>query len=813
MEFGLEAGRRLSRRPAIIYVALTLLSFPILELILDRQQAVQYVQDVLDGDLPLLAAIAADWQRFGPSLWDAHVTAGNATLAQLAVPPFTPDFLLSFFLPLFSAYAVTYALLIWVAGYGMHRFLRESLRVPVAAAYVGGVAYGFSFWHYVHGFAVPLLPLILWQTDRLVSGGKSARIQLVLLILLQTFALYAGLLQLAVIVGLAQLGYLILSATSRGQALRHAAMWAGMWAVSALLFAPVFLTLLAYLGTSQRAAWQLTDFVNSRPIPAIENWLVLYANVFVGIPLGTTITGTADYAGTYFLGPLLLPLLVVGILTRRSDGGRRFALALLIAIPTLDLISVLATPLQQHLGFLSSFQFVRVRHLLPFALAANAALGTEAALRYGWLAFRRKPVIAALVPIGALVLLQLSISVANVSAAVAGTVPWTRTDAGWLLALLSLGAGLAAAAGLALTRRIHIPVRLGPAVVVILLLVLLVGERAVYARVERDLHGGYGRWVDYMSIDPAKRFIATSVAGSMHRVMTAGADPNTVALAGVDEVGGYQSVYPQRYQNLYGVMTDPYLVTDSGKWFYFHRWGSRAYVFGPGIRFPIADLLGVQWIYARGMQLTDDRLTARFRWGNVTVYENSSAFPRAFVVNQLRNYSSDLSLLDALAGATDDDLRSAAYVVGQGPLLQSPTSDHPASATQIVDYQPDRVEVAVQTSDRGVLVLADTYAPGWTATVGGREATIFPVDEALRGVVVPRGESRVVFAYRPWFTYAGFGLGGLAVLGLLIFVAFALWRDPPWRPRVKVNALGGPAPPEVEAGVNQNIPSQPQREN
>ena len=48
-----------------------------------------------------------------------------------------------------------------------------------------------------------------------------------------------------------------------------------------------------------------------------------------------------------------------------------------------------------------------------------------------------------------------------------------------------------------------------------------------------------------------------------------------------------------------------------------------------------------------------------------------------------------------------------------------------------------------------IIVLLDSFDPGWSATVDDVAAQIHTVDFALRGVVVPPGTHRVVFHYRP----------------------------------------------------------------
>ena len=102
-----------------------------------------------------------------------------------------------------------------------------------------------------------------------------------------------------------------------------------------------------------------------------------YSQVLVGVPVGEGLGVSPARYGTYFLGAVGLPLLVLGIVGVRRDRRGWFLLALLLAIPAWDLVAVVLAPVQQQLGFLKSFQMDRIRHLLPFAMVANAAFGLD----------------------------------------------------------------------------------------------------------------------------------------------------------------------------------------------------------------------------------------------------------------------------------------------------------------------------------------------------------------------------------------------------------------------------------------------------
>jgi uncharacterized membrane protein YfhO len=86
-----------------------------------------------------------------------------------------------------------------------------------------------------------------------------------------------------------------------------------------------------------------------------------------------------------------------------------------------------------------------------------------------------------------------------------------------------------------------------------------------------------------------------------------------------------------------------------------------------------------------------------------------------------------------------------------------------------------------------LLVLPDTFFPGWKATVNGEERMIYATDGAFRGVTVPEGRSQVEFRYEP----RAFPIGiAIAVAGLAAFAV--VWLVSVWRRRREAAGLPRP---------------------
>jgi hypothetical protein len=100
-----------------------------------------------------------------------------------------------------------------------------------------------------------------------------------------------------------------------------------------------------------------------------------------------------------------------------------------------------------------------------------------------------------------------------------------------------------------------------------------------------------------------------------------------------------------------------------------------------------------------------------------------------------------------------------------------------AAEAELLRDEPRRQVWQVTSSVPALLVVADTYYPGWRATIDGESAAIMRANLAFRAVLVPPGEHVIEFRYEPRSVRIGLWISSvslLIVLGLLI----AGWLPP-----------------------------------
>jgi hypothetical protein len=191
----------------------------------------------------------------------------------------------------------------------------------------------------------------------------------------------------------------------------------------------------------------------------------------------------------------------------------------------------------------------------------------------------------------------------------------------------------------------------------------------------------------------------------------------------------------------------------------------------------VRSLLPGQQVHLRGMTLIDDESgTSRtlsvdpsqqlVHSGDVKIYQNLAVLPRAFIVHQARIAADERQALALLRDPAFDP--SQTVILEQGPEL--PTSAG-RSQVEIVDYEPERIELRISLQSPGYLVLTDTHYPGWIAKVDGIDTPIQRANLSFRALPLETGEHEVTFLYQPPSVRLGLGLGSAAWAGLLLALA------------------------------------------
>jgi len=194
---------------------------------------------------------------------------------------------------------------------------------------------------------------------------------------------------------------------------------------------------------------------------------------------------------------------------------------------------------------------------------------------------------------------------------------------------------------------------------------------------------------------------------------------------------------------------------------------------------PIFDWLGIRYVvldrqFFRTGARTDDvairsgdaQLKQVYEDGSVTVLESRAAQSRAAFSPNIAIYPNEAAILGQLHA--DPSSIFGPPMVEAGAISgtdMSAAHGGPEQAAQIEVSRPNYVRVSGETPEPGLLVLKDSYYPGWQASVNGTPAKIVQVDGMVRGVWVPTiGHYEVEFSYRPTPFVVGAVFAGLTCL-------------------------------------------------
>src|SRR5579862_691777 len=189
---------------------------------------------------------------------------------------------------------------------------------------------------------------------------------------------------------------------------------------------------------------------------------------------------------------------------------------------------------------------------------------------------------------------------------------------------------------------------------------------------------------------------------------------------------------------------------------------------------PVLDLMNVRYIVTRpagsAALLADPKFRRLESLAGYDLFENSSAMPRFFVVHEVKAAAS-LAEARKMIGNGAMDLRRTAIAEQSIPFAAASAADA-ADDVAVSHYEPDSLELSVRSTAPGLLVMSESFYPGWEAWLDGTPTEIYRTDIAFRGVVVPGGRHVLRMEFHPTILMVSAAIS----LGAAVLLIVMVWR-------------------------------------
>jgi len=702
--------------------------------------------------------LAKAWREFGElPLWYPHIYAGTSLIGDMDTPIFYPPHLLFRAMPTELAFGYLFVFHVFLAGLFMYAFVKE-LGGDAVAGVVSAVAFMFCgplishvyAGHMMHAANFTWMPLTFLLLE--LCATRQRLVDPILLGVAMALQFLSGHAQFFFYSSFALALFCLLRMALLYQhdgvaaSVRLALLFVGATVLCVLLTAVQLLPTLEY--SKQLFGRSGYEFAAVYSLP-FKHLITFLVPDFFGLPSNQTYIGAGKYWELCGYVGIVAPLLAVTALWLRRCTLTWFFAALAVFAVLFALGK--HTPLLRvfyHLPGFGQFRVpARMLMVYVFAVSVLAGLGTAALMEVLQRSPQRLKLAAKALAVLFIVML-LGVGYALIGKGVifvlieklynAGR--HTRTFAenlGFIsvlydqiarnLVVMTLAVGGVAATIVAAQRQ-----KVSARIAGLMLAGVAVLELWCFGLPKMDVK----KPDEVFASNPVIEFLTQDK--SLHRVYAScGTLPQYIAVRhGIQKLNGYDS----------GVLRPFGELADKAKW-PFHDF---EFVKEIQVNDLTADLLSM--FNAKYLVTTRPvdhpefklRLTAgpysvyHMGRGIVTVerafvYENAAVMPRAYLVS------------------------------GEGDPPVRPTSFEPADVLLLT---PNRVDVQVEAQSPSVLVLADTWYPGWVVVGNGGARDRLPlikVNGALRGVKLDAGRHTVSFMYQPKSYAKGMVLSLMAI--------------------------------------------------
>ncbi len=156
--------------------------------------------------------------------------------------------------------------------------------------------------------------------------------------------------------------------------------------------------------------------------------------------------------------------------------------------------------------------------------------------------------------------------------------------------------------------------------------------------------------------------------------------------------------------------------------------------------------------------------------GRVKVFENTSVLPKVWITSEYEVVKEKDALIDKINNL---DFSEKKIILDTDIEL---TNDKDDLFYNISDFDQNlnKISFDTKTSKDALLFLSESYNPGWTALIDGKETKISRGNYLFQAIILPAGGHKVEFIYNP----KSFKIGEwiFVITFILVSISFIYWR-------------------------------------
>ena len=218
-------------------------------------------------------------------------------------------------------------------------------------------------------------------------------------------------------------------------------------------------------------------------------------------------------------------------------------------------------------------------------------------------------------------------------------------------------------------------------------------------------------------------------------------------------IGGYHPAKLRRYQE----MIDAYIAPEmqAAMQAIAAKNGNMQEVDGAKV-FPVLNMLNTKYFILP------------LQGGATMPLQNIYAQGNGWFVDKI-NYVADANAEYAGVGKIDVRHEAVADKKFESVLGKAQSNDSTAKV-KLVKYEPNNLQYTIESKKGGVVVFAEIYYPGWTATIDGQPAELGRVNYILRALNVKAGKHTVVLDFHPTSISTTETIAYIAIVILLLAI-------------------------------------------